>query len=647
MPEPRTIQLITSTSDGKLIKLDTTIQEVKGRIEFLKSPFELKDEIKAMTGSKWHDYDNHPRKVWSVRDCDRNRFQLDYMMGNNPYAWWERPLQEFEYDRPLRAHQSLMSNCGLTYHYVILGAEMGLGKTLSAIEIMEQSGHSDWWWIGPKSGLRAVEREFHKWGLEGVDLQLLTYEALRSKMKNWIPGDMPPHGVVFDESSRLKNHSSQRSQAAQALADGIRAAYGKQGGYVVEMSGTPSPKSPVDWWSQAEIVCPGYLREGSMKAFERRLGIFAEVETSQGKHLKRLSWRDDEAKCSICGGYVNEEQHLTEAYAEDYHPWQESFNEVAFLKERLEGLVLVLHKKDCLDLPEKIYRSVICEPTPTVERVAKALVKLAPNAITGLTWLRELSDGFQYREEVDGTDPCPVCGDGETPGQTEVWVDPEDSDRTFEMVDLLDAEYAATLEKTLIECPTCSGSAEVPHKVRVVKEVPCPKDRAIVDLLDENEDQGRLVIFAGFTGSLERLVKLCAKQKWSVIRIDGRGWKVYDMDGKPIMVKNPLDYWADVAGNHRVVIVAHPKSGGMSLTLTESRMAVFYSNDWDPESRSQAEARIHRMGTDENLGATIVDLIHLPSDARVRDVLKDNRRLELMTLGEIAEPLGVTEGVEK
>jgi hypothetical protein len=72
-------------------------------------------------------------------------------------------------------------------------------------------------------------------------------------------------------------------------------------------------------------------------------------------------------------------------------------------------------------------------------------------------------------------------------------------------------------------------------------------------------------------------------------------------------------------------------------------MAVFYSNDFDPESRSQAEDRIHRLGTDENLGATIVDLIHLPTDERVRDILRDNRRLELMTMGEMKASVGVTE----
>jgi len=78
-------------------------------------------------------------------------------------------------------------------------------------------------------------------------------------------------------------------------------------------------------------------------------------------------------------------------------------------------------------------------------------------------------------------------------------------------------------------------------------------------------------------------------------------------------------------------------SGGMALTLTESRMSVFYSNDFSTEGRIQAEARIHRIGMDMNKGCTIVDLVHLPTDERVIKVLKANRRLELMTLGELQE----------
>jgi len=41
------------------------------------------------------------------------------------------------------------------------------------------------------------------------------------------------------------------------------------------------------------------------------------------------------------------------------------------------------------------------------------------------------------------------------------------------------------------------------------------------------------------------------------------------------------------------------------------------------------------MGMDSNLGGIIVDIYHLPTDEHVRNVLKENRRLELLTLGEV------------
>jgi hypothetical protein len=64
-------------------------------------------------------------------------------------------------------------------------------------------------------------------------------------------------------------------------------------------------------------------------------------------------------------------------------------------------------------------------------------------------------------------------------------------------------------------------------------------------------------------------------------------------------------------------------------------MAVYWSNTWKPDSRTQSEDRIHRIGADLNKGVLIVDLIHLPSDERVINVLRENRRLELLTMGEV------------
>jgi hypothetical protein len=145
------------------------------------------------------------------------------------------------------------------------------------------------------------------------------------------------------------------------------------------------------------------------------------------------------------------------------------------------------------------------------------------------------------------------------------------------------------------------------------------------------------VVFAGFTGSVDRVVNICRAEGWDVVRCDGRGFQVTQADGTTITEIPPLDYWADLEQHPRVAFVAHPESGGMSLTLTEARMAVYWSNSLKPEYRIQSEDRIHRKGMDENLGCTIVDLIHLPTDDRALEIIRDNRRLELMTMGEITQ----------
>lgn len=301
---PIDIKLVTTTKRGR-IKVPAKIQVVGGRIEFVKSPFALKDEIKAMKGAKWHGFEEKPRKIWSVTDCFRNHFQLQCMMGKNPYEWFDQPVKHRKYKRPLREHQKDLADFGLTYHYQIWAAEMGVGKTLAAIEVMEKSGKKDWWWVGPKKSLDAsIKREFLKWNLDPlINVELMSYEMMTKRMKHWADGLAPPDGVIFDESSRLKSDHSQRCQAAQALSDGIRDEHG-YGGYVILMSGTPSPKSPVDWWSQAEVAWPGFLREGSPAAFEQRLAHMVLQDFASGSFMKRIGWKDDEYKCAVCGAYA-------------------------------------------------------------------------------------------------------------------------------------------------------------------------------------------------------------------------------------------------------------------------------------------------------------------------------------------------------
>ena len=638
----------------------------KHRIEFLESRFEIKDEIKSMKGSHWHGYDEgDKRKIWSVDDCTRNRFQIEFLRGGDPYEWFDQELIDHEYPQfgsdiighhDLMSQQRLMADTALTYHYQIWGAEMGVGKTLAAFAVMRMSQTKGWWWVGPKSSLYGIKHECKIWGLpEDTISDMMSYEGMMQKMRHWRKGDPAPIGVIFDESQKLKTPTAQRTQCAQKLADAIRKEHDKDG-FVILMTGTPSPKSPVDWWAPCEIAWPGFIKEGNKGAFEQRLGFFRLRDDLAGQAFNtRTAWRDDTDRCGICGLYEDEGHHIgeygnviLEDIGFDTHTFEQSENEVANLYPRLEGLVTIVHKKDCLDLPDKVYKEILCEPSPSLLRVAGALTKTAPNVITGLTWLRELSDGFQYREVEDGHTTCPACEDG-----TElIWRDPDGA--TIRDTDLLSEEFVAKLTKETIECSLCKGTKKVVKYKRLTREVPCPKEQAVVDLLEQCEEQRRIVFFAGFTGSLDRITKTCQREGWDTMRVDGRGWRIERLTGEPnedgspkvelVKLENPMDYWIENP-DRKISFVAHPKSGGISLTLCPqanrpgATVCCFYSNDFDPASRSQAEDRIHRVGMDEVKGATVVDLFHLPTDRRVLDVLKQNRKLELMTMGDFEKDL--------
>jgi len=599
----------------------------------------LKDEIKAMESSKWCGaIGDRPAvdakitvpafgstKVWRVADSQRNRFQLDYLFGRNPYLAYDRPMVEFTPSRSLFKHQEELAAFALTRHYCIFAAEMGTGKTLAAIEVMEKSGVLDWWYVAPRSALKAVERELRKWNCK-ISPRMLTYETLREEMKVWLDGKTPPQGVIFDESSRIKNATAARSQAAMALANGVREHWGDNG-FAILMSGSPAPKSPVDWWHQCEVACPGFIREGTMDKFQLRLGLFEQKQSlAGGVFNQRVTWLDDETKCAKCGKPESDICH-DEAMQADYHPFRKSVNEIAHLYKRMNGLVTVKFKRDCLDLPDKVYREIILKPKPETLRAARLIAAKAKNTISALTLLRELSDGFQYIEVKDGTKvKCEVCGGTkkcrEGVGELDMTADANQAD--FEI-------------KTM-DCPYCDENGEQDKIVRKIQEMLCPKEDALKDLLDEHMDVGRIVIYGGFTGSVDRCVGIAQQKEWGVIRVDGRGWW-HQWEGKSLPV-DPLTAFQDELEDFpRLAFIGQPGAAGMGLTLTASPSICYYSNDFNAESRIQSEDRIHRPGMDVNRGATIIDLLHLPSDRTVLENLKAKRKLQDMTLGALTEAL--------
>ena len=181
---------------------------------------------------------------------------------------------------------------------------MGTGKTLAAQEGIERSMVDWWFWIGPKTSLPNIKREFRIWGFpfNRFNVEFFTYEGLTRWVDEWKPGQQFPAGMVCDESSRCKNASSRRYPVVSGCGHDRRESSGWSHGFVLGMSGTPSPKSPVDWWSRCKMHGPASCGKASAKAMEERLAFLVAHDFGDGVPVRETRrFEGGEKKCAVCG----------------------------------------------------------------------------------------------------------------------------------------------------------------------------------------------------------------------------------------------------------------------------------------------------------------------------------------------------------
>lgn len=654
-------------------ELDVSVEGKKLRFNF---PFmeKLKDEIKhSFSGARW----NPNAECWVADNNARSRFRMAFYLEQNPYAPYDKELLPFTPRRgkALMTHQVYMGSHIVTRHQCICAYEPGSGKTLAAMEAMEASGHDDWYWVAPRSALYSVKLEFVRWQIcdtcrlpekrivvqdkvimeahkdthpyttgKSVNPRFVTYDALRKIVDEWPDDKVPPQGVIFDESSRCKNPTAQRSQAALILAEKMRDKWGRDA-WIVLMSGTPAPKSPLDWWMQDEIACPGFLREGDIRKLQNRIAVIEQRQSvTGGMYPHHVCWKDSPNRCEQCGDMKDTGKHDILLGGHTFKP---STDEISLLYKRQKGLVEVAFKKDCLDLPDKIFRIEELAPTNDMLRAAALINAKSTSAIQALTLLRELSDGFQYRETECGSETCSICKGSKTMMET---VDLDDPDNPL---DGLSVEYGKRVEydetgtptltdipirvgQRQVACMACNGTGELVKLARDAVEVKSPKEDLLIELLENHEDIGRLVVYGGFTGTIDKIVKVVKQKKWEYIRVDGRGWESSLRGYHPLRMLDAFQYDRKV---DQLCFIGQPSSAGMGLNLSASPTSFFYSNDFNAESRDQAIERIHRLGMDVVRGATIIDAVVLPSDLLILNNLKRKKRLQDMTMGQMREDM--------
>lgn len=603
-------------------------------------PFRLKDivvpEMKdSFEGMKWHGHLTPSEKLWSIPESQPNIFRYKWGFGlADPYVHYDTPMVPYPLVEGRYPHQGSMTDFIHTYRQVIIAAEMGTGKTLATFDALNRAAITDVIWVAPKSALYSLMLEQDKWGFAGK-IRFFTHHALR---KYVLEGGEAPRALILDEAQRFKSPVAKQTIAATILADAVRVRYGREG-IVALLTGTAAPKSPADLWSLARIACPGFLRESSIAAFNRRMSLIVDTThpVTGTTYPKLVTWWDDENKCKHCGQFESDAYHNMAYYFKNgpYHTFEKSVDEVAKLPARMKGLIQVTLKRDVLKcLPEKNYRVIHCPPSQSTLRQAQLLARLYSKGSMCLTVLRELSDGFQYEDIEAGEEVCEICKGSKVMLDSE-YIGPADDDFDWEHPDV-HPEYYKQVEKP---CGGCDGNGTVPKFKQVAEQVATPKEDVLMDLLDEYSDVGRVVVWAGFYGALDRVAAICQRKDWQIIQVDGRGWRSSIGKIKP---QEMLREFQNGDKSRKIAWIAHPGAGGTGVTLTASPVAVYYSNDFNYENRGQSEDRIHRIGMDVNKGAMIVDIVHLPSDQYVLDNLTRKQKLQAIAIGDLHTALNTT-----
>lgn len=157
--------------------------------------------------------------------------------------------------------------------------------------------------------------------------------------------------LVVDESTIIKNPKAEQTKATFRIA--------KNAAYTRILTGTPITQSPMDLWAQCHVLDPIALPYTSFTAFKREFAIEETVYLGPNRpQFQKII------------GYRNQDK----------------------LARLIESFTYRVMKKDCLDLPEKIYQTCYVELTPEQQRIYRDLTKtclamIEPGMVTVTTAL--------------------------------------------------------------------------------------------------------------------------------------------------------------------------------------------------------------------------------------------------------------------
>ena len=420
-------------------------------------------------------------------------------------------------------HQRDALTAGAKHRDYAYFMEMGTGKTKVAIDnanFMKQNNWIDWAIvIAPNSVYRnwISEIEKHsfgsvvhvhkdkevygdvrhperhlKWFL--INVEALSHKSGVDKLKSLLSRKDCRHLLILDESTTIKNRSAKRTRNICKL--------GKLADFRRILTGSPITKSPLDLYTQCEFLSPQLLGFDSYFTFRARYAVMQQIEMG-GRQMLFPKY------------YTNLDE----------------------LTHKLKGFSFRVKKKDCLDLPDKLYTIRKISLTPKQAEIYNRLKKFAYAIINQdeVTFANKLTEILRLHQVTNGF----VKSD----------------DGTIQVFD------------------------------------DCPKLKELMEILEETE--GKFIIWANYVQNIKTIIEKI-KEKYgadSVVSIFG---EVSTEDRQQAVSRFQND-------SSCRFFVGNPSTGGYGLTLTAASYVVYFSNSYNLEVREQSEDRAHRIGQDKNV----------------------------------------------
>lgn len=296
--------------------------------------------------------------------------------------------------------------------------------------------------------------------------------------------------LAVDESTTIKNPKAARTKSLVKLS--------KLATFRRILTGFPITQSPLDLYSQAEVLSPSLLGFSSFYSFQNYFGQV--VKRSFGARSFRQ-----------VVGYRNLEE----------------------LNKRVDKFSYRVLKKDCLDLPSKVYQRREVEMTKMqkqyYEQIKENAILLLEdmdsvsvnNILTQILRLHQITCGFVKTDTGEELDI--------------------DNNRIDELIDVL------------------------------------------------AEMQGKVIIWANYRKNIQEIVSTI--EGLAGPRSVASYYGDTPEDEREEVIKRFQDPNSDLQ-----YFVGNTQTGGYGITLTQSQNVVYYSNSFDLEKRLQSEDRAHRIG---------------------------------------------------